>query len=84
MSGRATSERDITLVELLDRVVDNGVVLAGDITISVADIDLIYLGLRLVIRSPVITPAEDRPRTDESSEDAHDFILRVRDSAGEH
>lgn len=83
MTGRATSERDITLVELLDRVVDHGVVLSGDITISVADVDLIYLGLRVLIRSPVISQAEEERRVDESSEDTHDFILRLRDSAGQ-
>lgn len=84
MTGRATSDRDITVVELLDRVVDNGVVLAGDITISVADVDLIHLGLRLVLRSPVLfeTASERQPESD--TEDAHDFILRLRDPAREH
>jgi hypothetical protein len=42
-----------TLVELVNRVVDRGVSLSGDLTISVADIDLIYLGLRLVLRSAI-------------------------------
>jgi gas vesicle structural protein len=42
---------DVTLLELLDRVIDHGVVLAGDITISVADVDLIYLGLRVLLTS---------------------------------
>jgi hypothetical protein len=42
-----------TLVELVNRVVDRGVSLSGDLTISVADIDLIYLGLRLVLRSTI-------------------------------
>jgi hypothetical protein len=36
---------------LLDRVIDHGVVLSGDITISVADVDLIYLGLRVMLAS---------------------------------
>jgi hypothetical protein len=44
-------EREITLLELLDRVIDRGVVLTGDITISVADVDLIYLGLRVMLTS---------------------------------
>ena len=43
--------RDVTLLELLDRLIDNGVVLHGDITLGVADIDLIYVGLRAVITS---------------------------------
>lgn len=43
--------KDIALLELLDRVLDKGVVVAGDLTISVADIDLIYVGLRLLLCS---------------------------------
>ncbi|MGD0921524.1 MAG: gas vesicle protein [Terriglobia bacterium] len=41
----------ISLCEVLDRVLNKGVVVAGDLTISVADIDLIYLGLRIVLTS---------------------------------
>jgi hypothetical protein len=48
-SGLATSE--VTLVELLDRLVGKGVVLQADITLAVADIDLIYVGLRALISS---------------------------------
>ena len=43
--------QEVTLLELLDRVLDKGVVLSGDITLSVADVDLIYLGLRLLLSS---------------------------------
>ena len=48
-SNMATSE--VTLVELLDRLVGKGVVLHADITRAVADIDLIYVGLRALISS---------------------------------
>jgi hypothetical protein len=41
----------VTLVELVDRVLNKGVVLAGDITLSVADVDLVYVGLRVVLAS---------------------------------
>ena len=40
-----------SLVELLDRVLNKGVVVAGDLTICVADIELIYLRLQLVLTS---------------------------------
>lgn len=43
--------RRINLVETLDRVLNRGVAIAGDITISVADIDLIYLQLRVLLSS---------------------------------
>jgi gas vesicle structural protein len=39
------------LLELVDRVLAKGVVLRGDITISVADVDLIYLGVKLLLAS---------------------------------
>lgn len=40
-----------TLVELLDRVIDKGVVVGGDLTLSVADVDLLYLEVRLLLCS---------------------------------
>ncbi len=42
---------DIPLVEIVDRLLNRGVVLAGRATISVAGVDLIYLGLNLVLTS---------------------------------
>lgn len=43
--------KDVTLLELLDRVLDKGVVMSGDIVISLADVDLIYLGLKVLVSS---------------------------------
>ncbi|MCY2994189.1 MAG: gas vesicle protein, partial [Planctomycetota bacterium] len=34
-----------------DRVLNKGVVIAGEVVISVADVDLIYLGLQLILTS---------------------------------
>ena len=49
---RSFSDEDsISLCETLDRVLNCGVVVAGEVVISVADIDLIYLGLQLVLTS---------------------------------
>jgi hypothetical protein len=42
---------DASLLELVDRLMHKGVVLAGEATISVAGIDLIYLGLNVVLAS---------------------------------
>lgn len=42
---------EVTLLELLDRVADKGVYLRGDLTIAVADVDLLYIGLQAVISS---------------------------------
>ena len=46
----ADQER-ISLCEILDRVLTKGVVVVGEVVISVANIDLIYLGLHLVLTS---------------------------------
>ena len=43
--------REVTLVELLDRVLNKGVYIWGDITLSVADVDLVYLGLKVMLCS---------------------------------
>ena len=51
MTSAAAEAKDVTLLEILDRVLDKGVVLAGDITLSVADVDLIFLGLKVMLAS---------------------------------
>jgi gas vesicle structural protein len=43
--------QEVTLLDLVDRAVDHGVILTGDITIAVADIDLIYVGLQVLLAS---------------------------------
>lgn len=40
-----------SLCEALDRILNKGVVVSGEVTISVAGIDLIYLGLQLLLTS---------------------------------
>lgn len=44
-------QREVALVDLVDRLLAGGVVLSGDITLSIADIDLVYVGLRALISS---------------------------------
>jgi hypothetical protein len=48
---RARRERRVTLVDLVDRLLDGGVVIHGDITLAVADVDLLYVGLRALVAS---------------------------------
>ena len=42
---------ELSLLDTIDHVLNRGLVISGDITISVADIDLIYLGLNVVLGS---------------------------------
>ena len=51
MHNQAMQSKDVTLLEVLDRVLDKGAVIAGDLVISVADVDLIYIGLKVMVSS---------------------------------
>jgi hypothetical protein len=42
---------DVTLVDLVDRLLDKGVVIGGDVILSVAGVDLVYLSLRALVAS---------------------------------
>ena len=44
-------DADVSLLETLDHVLNRGLVIAGEITISVADIDLIFVGLNVMVSS---------------------------------
>jgi hypothetical protein len=52
-------QREVALVDLVDRLLGGGVVIAGDITLSVAEVDLVYVGLRALVSS-VATAEEKR------------------------
>jgi len=49
MSFSAAGDDEMSLLELADRLLNRGVVLTGEATISVAGVDLIYLGLNVVL-----------------------------------
>jgi hypothetical protein len=51
MDNLVMKSEQVTLLEVLDRVLNKGVVISGDIVISVADVDLIYLGLKVLLSS---------------------------------
>ena len=54
-------QREVALVDLVDRLLAGGVVIGGDITLSIADVDLVYVGLRALITS--VATAEERGMT---------------------
>jgi Gas vesicle protein len=45
------AHKEMTLLDLLDGIIDKGVVVTGEILISIADIDLIIVDLKLLISS---------------------------------
>ena len=57
--------RPIALVDLLDRVLATGVVISGEVTLSIAEVDLVHISLRALVSSvrastspPVRVPLE--------------------------
>lgn len=48
---RIVRNQHVTLLELLDRLLDKGVVVNGELLLSVADIDLVYLNIGLLLSS---------------------------------
>jgi len=69
MHNVVAKSKEVTLLEILDRVLEKGVVISGDVVISVADVDLIYLGLKVLLSSvetmeklrgaPIIGPMQE-------------------------
>ncbi|MCM3598283.1 gas vesicle protein [Metabacillus idriensis] len=52
MSLRESVEnKDIALIDILDVILDKGVAIKGDLIISIAGVDLVYLDLRVLIAS---------------------------------
>jgi hypothetical protein len=49
--GEPLPERQVALIDLLDRLLTGGVVITGDIVLSIADIDLVRISLRALIVS---------------------------------
>ncbi|WP_392675003.1 gas vesicle protein [Streptomyces sp. LN785] len=51
------ASRQVALVDLLDRLLSGGVVLTGDVVLSIADIDLVRISLRALIMSIRTSPS---------------------------
>ena len=47
----ARRDDDLYLIDLLDRLLAGGVVITGDVTISLAGVDLVQISLRALISS---------------------------------
>lgn len=51
MAVRMAHDDELALSDLLDRALNKGVVLWGEATISLAGVDLVYVGLRVLVAS---------------------------------
>lgn len=64
--GEEWENTDLSLLETLDHVLNRGLVIAGEITIAVADIDLIFIGLNVMVSS--VEAAQEVLRKRQSTE----------------
>jgi hypothetical protein len=64
--GEEWENTDLSLLETLDHVLNRGLVIAGEITIAVADIDLIFVGLNVMVSS--VETAQEVLRKREATE----------------
>jgi len=71
----ALEERQLVLGDLLNHVLDKGVVISGDVMISIADIDLLSVDLKLVLTSVQTALERHQARAD-----ADASLLRARAS----
>ncbi|MCT9090061.1 gas vesicle protein [Streptomyces sp. ASQP_92] len=49
--GEALAQREVALVDLLDRLLAGGVVITGDLTLRIADVDLVRIDLNALVSS---------------------------------
>lgn len=66
IAGEEWEDTDLSLLETFDHVLNRGLVIAGEITISVAHIDLIFIGLNVLVSS--IETAHEVLRNRQSTE----------------
>jgi hypothetical protein len=68
MSGEIVDNTPVELSDLINRVLDKGAVIAGSVTISVGDIDLIQLDLTVVLTAIETARTAERRRRELAAE----------------
>ena len=64
------SENDLSLLDILDHVLNSGAVIHGSLVISLAGVDLVYVGLNVILTSveTALRNIEDSPRRHRDTE----------------
>jgi gas vesicle structural protein len=63
IADRVLEPSDATVLDMLDRLLDKGVMVNGDVTLGVAGVDLIYVRLSaLLCAADYLLPPPDRKR----------------------
>lgn len=58
----AVERQPIALVDLLDRVLAGGVVLAGEVTLTLADVDMVTISVRALVTSVSALAGQEQDR----------------------
>ena len=77
MSGDVVESAPLELADLINRVLDKGAVIAGSVTISVGDIDLVQLDLTVVLTAVETARSAERRRR-EAREDVDGDVSVLR------
>jgi hypothetical protein len=62
-ADQAVERQPIALVDLLDRVLGGGVVLAGEVTLALADVDMVTISVRALVASVSALAGQEQDRT---------------------
>lgn len=49
--GEIATSKQVRLLEVVEKLLDKGIVISGDLILSCANVDLVYVNLRLVVTS---------------------------------
>jgi hypothetical protein len=79
MSGEVVDNAPLELSDLINRVLDKGAVIAGSVTISVGDIDLIQLDLTVVLTAIETVRSAERRRRELQTDVNADVPVLPRD-----
>jgi len=60
----ALPDEELSVLDLVDRLLNRGVVITGEATISVAGVDLVYLGLNLILTAVETIAQKEARRRD--------------------
>jgi len=63
MLGGADDGSELSLLDIVDHVLNAGVVIHGSIVLSLAGVDLVYLGLNVVLTSVETALRQRQPET---------------------
>lgn len=62
IEGTRATQEPIALVDLLDRVLAGGVVLAGEVTLTLADVDMVTISVRALVTSVSALAGQEQDR----------------------